>query len=122
MVVTHGFTERNGREKVVVIVFKRHRNRFADSLQPGKMNDAPDLIFFKDSVKRCPVTDIIFIENEILSRNLLDAFKRFFSGIDQIVNHDDSVTPVQKLDAGMAADKTGSSGDKNIHSFLLSVK
>ena len=67
------------------------------------------------------VTDVIFIENEILSRNLLDAFKGFFTGIDQVVDNNHPVSLVQKLNTGMAADKASSTGNKNVHFCLLSV-
>ena len=50
------------------------------------MNDTSNVIFFKDRIECSAVTDVIFIENEILSRNLLDAFKGFFTGIDQVVD------------------------------------
>ena len=121
MVVAHGFTQRNRGEEVVVVIFQRHRNRFTDCLQPGKMNDTSDVIFFKDRIECSTVTDVIFIENEILSRNLLDAFKGFFTGIDQVVDNNHPVSLVQKLNTGMAADKAGSTGNKNVHFFLLSV-
>ena len=50
------------------------------------MNYTSDVIFFKDRIECSTVTDVIFIENEILSRNLLDTFKGFFTGIDKVAD------------------------------------
>ena len=115
--ITHGFTERYSGEQIVVVILERHGHRLPDSFQPCKMDNTVDIILFKDGVKGSPVTDVIFIKHKIFSRDLLDAFQRFFTGIYQVVYNNDSVSFVQKFNACMAADKSGTAGDENVHSI-----
>ena len=120
--VTHGLTETDGGEEVVVIVFKRHLNRFADSLQAGKVNGTVDVVLLEDTVQSGAVTDVLLVERDGFSGDLLNALDGFGRGINKVIDDDDVEIFFQKFNAGVAADVSGAAGDKYGHGkqFLLS--
>ncbi len=116
-VVAHGLAETHGGEEVVVIVFQRHRHGFADGLEPGEMDRAVDVVLFKDAVERRAVAHVVFIEGDVLARDLLHAFDGLRAGVDQIIDDDDLVAALEQLHAGVAADIAGAAGDEYVHVF-----
>ena len=113
--VAHGLAQADGGKEVVVVVFQRHRHRFAHGLEAREVNGAVDMVLFKDAVEGRPVAHVVFVEGHLFAGDLLHALDRPGAGVDEVVDDDHAVAAVQKLHAGMAADIPGAAGDKDIH-------
>ena len=103
--------ERDRGVQVVVVVFQRLRDGFADRLQPGEMDGAVDLVLGEDAFERGAVADIRLIENDFLPGDLLDAVQGFRVGVVEVVDDDHVHALVEEFDAGVASDVSGSAGD-----------
>ena len=61
------------------------------------------------------VQKIHFVKFERFSGDALDAPQALRVGVDEVVRHNDRVSGVQKLHAGVAADVSGAAGNENVH-------
>ena len=102
--VAHCLAERDGRAKVVVVIFQRHMYRLAHGLEAGKMDDAVDLLLGKNAVESGAVAHVHLIELQGLARDLLDPSARLRAAVDEIVHHDDIHALLEQLHARVAAD------------------
>ena len=102
----HDIAEDQGGADVVGVVFQRHSGGFADSLVAGKMDDSVDVFFVKKICQGRSVIDIQFVEGRAPAGDLLDPVNDQGFGVIKIVRYDHVIARVQKLHAGMAADKT----------------
>ena len=69
-------------------------------------------------IESCAVQKIHFVVFERLSGDALDAPQALRVGVDEIVHHNDRMSGVQKLYAGVAADVYG---NENVHKYDLLI-
>ena len=87
------------------------------------MNGAADGLLIEDAVKKRPVIHITLIEGaNLLARDALDALEGNLAGVRQVVDHDDVIARVEQLNAGVAADETGATRNKDARLFGLSYR
>ena len=98
---------------VVVIVFKRLFAGFGNGFESGKVNDRINLFVFEDLVKTLFVADIAFIERKFLFCKLCCSSERLALAVVKVIHNHNVIAGLQKLNAGMGADKAGASGNKN---------
>ena len=73
----------------------------------------------EDLLHGLAVADILLVENRGDTRDLLNLIHNVRLRIGQIVHDDDLISRLQKLDAGVAADKAGAAGNQNFHQKIL---
>ena len=117
--VAHCLAERDGRAKVVVVIFQRHMYRLAHGLEAGKMDDAVDLLLGKNAVESGAVAHVHLIELQGLARDLLDPSARLRAAVDEIVHHDDIHALLEQLHARVAADVAHAAGHQYGHAPYL---
>jgi hypothetical protein len=60
-----------------------------------------DVVFCKDFVKTFTVTDITFVEFNILARNFFDTFYTFALAVTEIIEYNGVITCFKELNAGV---------------------
>ena len=119
------FAQIQRRNEVVLVISERDLAGFADRLQTREMDAGIDLLGREDDLKSRFIAEIRAVELEVLTGDLTDSVKHDRLRVDEIVDDDDVLAGVQKLDNSMGTDKSGSSGDKNRHKcsplFYVSV-
>ena len=118
----HALYQRQGSGNVVGVILDRLLYRFSYRLQSGEMNDRVNLLRGKDAIQAFLVKDIPFHKVQRLSGNLLHPVNRLLAGVVQVVDHRNLITCIQQFHARMAADKPGSSRNKNSHSLFLLIQ
>ncbi len=79
------------------------------------MNYGINLVFCEDFIKTLTVTDIAFVEFNILSRNFFDTFYTFALAVAKIIEYNSVISRIEKLNAGVRTDESGTAGNKNRH-------
>ena len=103
--------------EVIIIVFDRLGDALAHSLVGRKLDDRGDVRALGEDLFHVLVAShICLIESEVLAGDLLHAVQHHRGSIVVVICHDHVVAGVQKLDAGVAADITGTAGNQNCHS------
>ena len=111
----HRLAEVDGCAEIVVVVAQRLLHRLPHRLEPGKVEHAVKAVRVEKLVEGRAVEKIHFAEFERLSCDALDAPQALRVGVGEIVRHNDRVSGVQKLHAGVAADVSGAAGNENVH-------
>ena len=114
----HGLAEVDGGAQVIAVVLQGLLHGFAHCLVAGEVNDSVNILQIEEFAHAVIVPQIQVVEFGTLSGDLLDAVHHHLLGIVEIVGDDDIVACIQKLHTGVASDKTGSSGDKYLHSII----
>ena len=105
--------------QVVVVVFDGLGDALADSLVGGELDDGVDVRALGEDLLHVLVSGHIrIVEAEVLPGDLLDAVEHHRGSIVVVVCHHHIVACVQQLDAGMAANITGTAGNQNCHSKI----
>ena len=107
--------------QVIVIVFPGHGNTFANSLQTGKVDHTADLIFCKDLGQQSFVTNVAFVELQILAGQFLHTLQGLGVGIAQIVDDYNTVAAFQQLNTGVGANIAGTAGNQYVHRTYLHI-
>ena len=103
--------------KIVIVVFDGLGHALAHSLVGSKLDDCGDVRAFGEDLLHVLVPGHIrFVKAEVLAGDLLDAVQHHRGSVVVVICHDHVVASVQKLDAGVAADITGTAGNQNCHS------
>ena len=103
--VAHRLAERYRRAEVIVVIFKRHLDRFSDRLESGEVNDAVDGVARENFVELFSVAHVRLIEGDGPSGYLLQAISDLLAAVDEVINNDDLHAALKQLHAGMAAYK-----------------
>ena len=109
----------DGCAEVVVVVPQRLLHRLPYRLETGKVEHAVKPVRIEKLIESCVVQKIHFVVFECLSGDALDAPQALRVGVDEIVHHNDRMSGVQKLYAGVAADVSGAAGNENVHKYDL---
>ena len=117
----HRLAEVDGRAEVVVVVPQRLLHRLPYRLETGKVEHAVKPVRIEKLIESCAVQKIHFVVFERLSGDALDAPQALRVGVDEIVHHNDRMSGVQKLHAGVAADVSGAAGNENVHKYDLLI-
>ncbi len=85
----HHLAQGQGAGQVVLVVEQRLFHRFADRLEPGKMDDAVDRLgaVGQDPPDSVTIAQVDHGQPDRLPRQPLDAPDRLFFGVDQAVDH-----------------------------------
>ena len=111
----HGLAQHQRAGDVVVVVAERDRHRLAHRLEAGEVNDSVNLRAGERGVQGGAIQQINPVEDQRPARELLDPAQRLRLAVAQVIDDDDLVAGAQQLQAGVAADVTGSPGDENPH-------
>lgn len=111
----------DGCAEVVVVVPQRLLHRLPYRLETGKVEHAVKPVRIEKLIESCAVQKIHFVVFERLSGDALDAPQALRVGVDEIVHHNDRMSGVQKLHAGVAADVSGAAGNENVHKYDLLI-
>ena len=113
--LTHHIHQSQGSCDVVVIVLPRLLHRFADSLQPCKVNDCIRLFRIKYLVQTLAVTDIHLIKGNLLPCDGFYSSENLFTCVVEIVQNDRLMPCILQLHYSMTSDKTCTACYKNLH-------
>lgn len=97
----HGAEQAMRADDVVVVVFERFFDGFADRFEPGKMDDRLAIKLAQGGSDGCLVADIALDAVNFFACDGLDALQRFPMTIGKIVEDDHFLTGLEKFDAGM---------------------
>ena len=75
------------------------------------MNHRVETVIREQALKRRFVAHIGALEQQLAAGDSPHPSQRFLAAVAQIIDHHDLVAGIQQLDAGVAADITGSAGD-----------
>lgn len=99
--------------EIVAIVEYGFLNRFAYSLACGKVDDAFDAgIVGKQFLHGSEVGAVGLYKSRTLAGDFLYAVEHFNIGVGEIVDNDNVISCILKLDCCMRADVTGAAGDQ----------
>ena len=101
--------------EIVAVVEQRLLDRFADSLEPRKVDDAGDVIVAEDLVHCRLVAAVSLDEGRTLAGDRFDAANDLRGAVVKIVDDDDLQPRIEQRNGRMAADKPGAAGQKNGH-------
>ena len=109
---------------VVPVVLQRLLHAFANRLEAGEVDDGVNVVFGEDGVKRFSVQDVLLVETQlgvvgVDTADLADAVDGDLAGIAQVVHDDHAVASLDQLDAGMAADESGTARDQDAQVLLV---
>ena len=108
----HCLGQNEGGIQVVVVVPPGDTDTFAHGLQTGEVDDGVDVgILGEDGIGGGRIAQIGLDEGDGLAGDFLHTAQRLLTGVGQIVHHDDLITCVEQLHAGVAADVTGAAAD-----------
>ena len=110
----HALAEHQGAGDIIVVVFQRFMHRFAYRFESGKVDDGINLLFFKDAVDGRLVQQVCLIKNRANAGDFFDAVEDLRLGVGKVIDDNDFFAGVDQLNDGVAADKSGSSGDENL--------
>ena len=110
-VSTHGRKQRNGSRHVIPVVFEGLPDAFAHEGAGGKIDDAVDVVFGKDTVEEGGIPQVADIK-------LTRAPHRLTVPRLQVVGHDDIIAAAGKQHHHVTADIAGTAGHQNgFHMF-----
>ena len=117
MAVMRAHDLQNGQRgiEIVAVVEQRLLDRFADSLEPRKVDDAGDVIVAEDLVHCRLVAAVSLDEGRTLAGDRFDAVNDLRGAVVKIVDDDDLQPRIEQRNGRMAADKPGAAGQKNGH-------
>ncbi len=87
----------------------------------GTMNDAADVVGSEDLPQQSFVTDVAFVELDLLAGEFFHTVQALGVGVAQIVDDHHAVAAFQQLHTGVAADISGAAGNKNRHKITLQI-
>ena len=99
--VSHNIAEDKGSCDIVVVVFDRLSYRLAYCLETCKVDNRVDVIFLKHLFHSSSVKKVCLVEFEILACKLLDYLHSSFLGVGEIIEDNDVLACIKKLNAGM---------------------
>ena len=108
---THGIKQHQRAGDIIVIIFQRLCNALADSLQPCKMNNLRDVVFRKDAFHGVRIQHVRLIKLKIAPRQLFHGLDSRHFTVMEIIKHHNLFPCIQKLNAGVRADKAGAARD-----------
>ena len=117
----HRFKQHQRGDQVVVVVFDRFLDAFADCFQPGKVNDPIDFVRRENFLKLFSVPHVIGIKNKVLPRDLPDAPQAFLIRIAEIIHNNYIIARRQQFHHRMRTDIARAARYKNCHFDLLST-
>ncbi|EJX02305.1 hypothetical protein EVA_09588 [gut metagenome] len=121
LMLLHALAEHQGAGDIIVVVFQWFMHRFAYRFESGKVDDSINLLFFKDTVDSRLIQQVCLIKNRASAGDFFDAVEDLRLGVGEVIDDNNLFAGVDQLNDGVAADKSGSSGDENshnIHSFI----
>jgi hypothetical protein len=95
---------------VVVVVFQRSGDRILDGLQAREMHHGLAAVFDQRAFDGRLVADITLDDNQRLAANPLNPIQRCGIAVAKIIENDDLLTRVQKVNASMRAHISSASG------------
>ena len=113
---TRRLAQHEGARHVVPVVLERLLNALAHGLEAGEVDDGIDVVLGEHAVERFAVEDAGLVERQSIIADAGDgphAVERNLARVAQVVQHDHAVSPVQQLDARVAADEPGTSCDQH---------
>ena len=115
-VLPHHIEQDQGVDQIVGVVLKRLADALAHGLEAGEVDDGIDVVLGEHAVERFAVEDAGLVERQSIIADAGDgphAVERNLARVAQVVQHDHAVSPVQQLDARVAADEPGTSCDQH---------
>ena len=108
----HHLAEGECRVQVVVVVFERLLDRFADRLVSGEVDHRVDLVFGEDLFELFAVADVGDVEDRFAPGEAVDTADRFGAAVREVVDDDDAAALTQEGQGGVGADVSGAAGQK----------
>lgn len=109
-------------DDIVIVIFKRLFDRFADRFKSSKMDDRLAIELPQSNSHGNLVTNIALDAVDFLAGDGLDAFQRFPMAIGKVIENDHFLTVLEKFDAGMRADIAGPASHENHRHLPLKIK
>ena len=113
----HGLHQLQRAGKIVVVIFQRLFDGFANGLQAREVNHRVDRLSRESDVQRLRVAQIALNKRKILAGNLADAVQRLRFGVAEVIDDDNLMSFFQQFHAGMAANIARAARNKNFHVF-----
>ena len=101
--------------QIVAVIEQRLFDRFTNSLEPRKVDDAGNVIVAEDLVHCRLVAAVSLDEGRTLAGDRFDAVNDLRGAVVKIVDDDDLQPRIEQRNGRMAADKSGAAGQKNGH-------
>ena len=86
------------------------------------MDHRVDAFPLKNSIQRFGIQQVVLIESQFFSGDLLYPFQGLFAGVTEIVHYHHLVARFQQLYTCVAADIAGAAGNQNRHLQILPCK
>ena len=103
--------------EVIIVVFDGLGHALAHSLVGCKLDDRGDVrALGEDLLHVLVLGHVRIVEAEVLAGDLLHAVQHHGGSVIIVICHDHVIAGIQKFDAGVAADITGTAGNQNCHS------
>ena len=119
-VVAHGVQEHERGVHVVFVVFERHGDRFANGLEPGKVDAGVKVVFLENLVHGGGIADVSLDEGDGLPDNFGDPAERFLARVHEVVDGDNGMALLVEFDNRVRSNVTGATCQQDVHnkSFL----
>ena len=92
----HNFENGQCRVQIVAVIEQRLFDRFTNSLEPGKVNHAGDVVVCKKLVHRGLITAVGLNKGQALAGDFLNAVNDLWRTVVQIIDDDDILSCVQQ--------------------------
>ena len=92
----HNFENGQCRVQIVAVIEQRLFDRFTNSLEPGKVNHAGDVVVCKKLVHRGLITAVGLNKGRALAGDFLNAVNDLWRTVVQIIDDDDILSCVQQ--------------------------
>jgi len=109
----HHLKQCDGAGNIVVKVFERDVARFADGLEPGKVNHRINFLLGENFVQPGTVADIAVVKHRRSPGKLLDTLQNHRFAVVVVVGDHDIIARFHQGDASVAADVPGTAGYEN---------
>ena len=106
----HDFENAQAGIEIVAVIGKRQADRFADSLEPCKVNDAGDGALGKNVAQRALVADINIVKRRAFAGDFLDAVEHRRGTVGEIICQHNIDACVQAGDRRMRANESDAAG------------
>jgi hypothetical protein len=122
IVIAHFVNKVKSARDVVVIIFDRHSDRFTDSLKTRKMDNGIDIVFVKYLLYALTVEKVDFVKLGTDAGNCFDMVNYLCLRIGKVIENNDLLALLNKVNAGMRADIARTAGNKYAHLEYLYIK
>jgi len=118
-VLRHDLAQGQGGIQIVAVIAQGNGHTLPHCLQAGEVNHRVESVLVEDAVHGGLVAHVGLVNLDAAAGDLLHPFQGLGIAVGIVIHHHHAVARLEHLHTGMAADKPGAAGQKDIHEIIL---